>query len=295
MIEASKIIRVGRALARSKWKKILFFVDGHKESLDTKKIYKAFGIAVILIVTTQLLCDSEVKTGTGPSLIGTPSNLTPNTWYDIALARVSELRGGDKESKHGGGAPLKLSPPQLVVRPKNLSRIPPGAMMNAKLISGASNGLVRVEVVEALQLNGETLIESGATLVGDGASSEDRLFVHFSQVVFRDGTFGKIDAQACDASDKIVGLKGSKLGNKALNIAGSIGLGFVGGFTEAFQDSHGEQGAAIHTPSLKNALLNGTATTALEQSQNLMSDLKNRTPVIEVASGVLLCVIFGHQ
>ena len=68
-------------------------------------------------------------------------------------------------------------------------------------------------------------------------------------MVFKDGTVGDISAQACDQADKIVGLKGSKVGNKVVNIAGSIGLGFVGGMSEGLQDSEGQQGAVIRKSS----------------------------------------------
>lgn len=129
--------------------------------------------------------------------------------------------------------------------------------------------------------------------MGQGSSTEERLYVAFTQAVFRDGSLAAIEAQACDRADKIVGLKGSKLGSKLVNILGSIGLGFVGGFSEGLQETQGQQGVAVRTPSLKNALLNGTATTALEQSKNLMSDLKEQRPIIEVQANEPICVIFG--
>ena len=181
----------------------------------------------------------------------------------------------------------------MISRPRDLGSIPPGSLFWAKLVTGASNGLVRAVVIRPLSVNGDTKISTGSTLVGTGSSTEDRLFIHFTQVVFKDGTMGNITGEACDKSDKIVGLKGSKLGNKAVNIAGSIGLGFVGGFSEGLQDSEGQQGVVIRRPTVRNALLNATAATALEQSKDLMSDLKNRVPIIEVPEGTELCVITG--
>ena len=90
-----------------------------------------------------------------------------------------------------------------------------------------------------------------------------------------------------------MGLKGSKLGSKALSLAGSLGLGFLGGLSDGLQDSEGQQGVLVRQPSLKNALLNATATTALEESQQMMSDLKNNIPVIEVPSGTSFYLLFG--
>lgn len=78
-------------------------------------------------------------------------------------------------------------------------------------------------------------------------------------------------------------------------MTGSIGLGFLGGFSQALQDTHGQQGVAIREPSLKNALLHGTATSALEQSRNLMGEIKDQPNIIEVAKETQICIVFAEQ
>ena len=116
--------------------------------------------------------------------------------------------------------------------------------------------------------------------------------IRFSQVVHQDGAFETIDGQACDAEDKIPGLKGSKVGNQAIKLATGIGLNFVGGMTTALQDTQGEAGAVVAKPTLKNAMLNGAATATLDQGREVMSDIRNKQPVIEVPAGTPVYILF---
>jgi len=185
-------------------------------------------------------------------------------------------------------AVLKVSGIEVIARPRNLAAIPPGSSFQAKLTGGASNGLVRAEVTQTLFVNGEALIPEGASLVGQGTSTEERLYIQFNQVVFRDGTFGNFSAVACDKEDQMVGVKGSLVSRNLGRIAGGVGLGFIGGFSSGLQEPQAFNG---QKPSLKNALLNGTATTALEESRKMLSDLKNQIPIMEVKGATEICVI----
>jgi hypothetical protein len=286
-------------LSKNQWGKNFFLLDyfykqsGSKKELDRKKaiIALAFGCTVLLIL--QVILDPDAGSVTIKSAISGPSDIGLVETVEIPVVPQSELMKVSTSSKRG--STLKLSGPQVVARPKDLKAIPPGTMLSAILRSGASNGLVKAEATENLRVNGDTIIEKGSTFVGQGSSGDDRLSVSFGQVVFKDGTFGQVNAVACDNSDKIVGLKGSKVGNKALNIAGSLGLGFLGGFSTALQDTRGQQGVAIAEPSMKNALLMGTASAALQESQNLMSEVKNQPNIIEIPNSTPICLLFGES
>lgn len=268
----------------------VFFRDGGKWTLKSRTV----GIASAIVFTALILPQFFMEDKYASVVVAAKATLSADPSTQASTSTLEKYNTNEKATKTGGrsGKAVKYTPPQLVGRPRNVL-IPPGAMAEARLVSGASNGLIRAELTETLSQSGESLLEEGTVLVGQGSSNEDRLMVAFSQAVFRDGTVANIQGQACDRSDKIVGLKGSKIGNKAINIAGSIGLGFVGGFSEGLQDTQGQQGVAVRPSSLKNALLNATATSALEQSKNLMSDLKEQRPVIEVPAGEPICVIFG--
>ncbi len=268
----------------------LFFRQGGKWTLRAKTLGIGCGVVFAALILADLFIDARYSS----VVVGAKAMLSANPSTQASTSKLEKYNSSEKarSTVARSGAPKSFTAPHVIGRPRNVM-IPPGAMAEARLVSGASNGLIRAELIETLSQSGESLLEEGTILVGQGSSNEDRLIVAFSQAVFRDGTVSNIQAQACDRSDKIVGLKGSKLGNKAVNIAGSIGLGFVGGFSAGLQDTQGQQGVAVRPPSIKNALLNATATTALEQSKNLMSDLKEQRPVIEVSAGETICVIFG--
>lgn len=268
--------------------------DGNKRSINATAL-KYAGCAGVLLFAAIQFADTDSIPASAESRsesFGTPNLSSGSTHQEFPMAEIQSL---GTPSKKVGSNPkaTKLAGPQLIARPRNLAAIPPGSLVRASLVSGASNGAVKAKLEEGLTVNGDLILESGATLLGQGASTEERLMVSFSQVIFRDGSFGTIQAQACDASDQIVGLKGSKIGTKALNIAGSIGLGFLGGLAEGLQDTQGQQGVSVRPPTMRNALLNATGTTALQQSQNLMSDLKEAKPVIEVPAGTPVLVLFG--
>lgn len=292
MIEDSQVEILSDSGEKLQWGiDLFFFKDGGKWTLKKKAALMVAGFGIAMVSILQCFAPEALVVAVGESSIVVPNSLETTRSFEVSEAPNQSQTATKKVNT----APIKLSGPQLLARPRDLKLIPPGSMLKAILLSGASNGLVRAQVKEALTVNGNTFIEEGSTLLGNGNSTEERLFVGFSQVIFKDGTFGQIQAQACDKSDQIVGLKGSKIGNKTLNIVGSIGLGFVGGMAEGLQESKGQQGVAVKTPNMKNALLNATATTALEQSQGLMSDLKNKQPIIEVPASTEICIIFGQN
>lgn len=111
-------------------------------------------------------------------------------------------------------------------------------------------------------------------------------------MVFQDGTFQNIEAEAFDDIDQMLGLKGEKLKNEGLKLGTAIGLNFAGGLSEALQDPDVQGGVEIKKPSLKNAMLNGAATASLDQSREMMSDFKNRHVNVTVPAGKTLIITF---
>jgi len=274
------------------WGLSLFFrLDGKKLSLRQERLAWASAAFVMLIAGWQLSdVEAETASGHGSVAVNSP-NLAER--FRILPVRDDPSTDAPHQQRQVATEARVLTPPEVIPRPRDLGKIPPGTLVKAILVTGASNGPVKAKLSETLNVDGETLLDEGAVLLGTGTSTEERLQVTFSQIIFRDGTFAPFQAHACDVGDRIVGLKGSKVGDKALNIAGSIGLGFVGGMSEGLQDYQGQHGVAVRPPTVRNALLHATATTALEQSRNLMSDLKSRQPIIEVSPGTEILVFVG--
>lgn len=189
---------------------------------------------------------------------------------------------------------IRLLGPEIVSRPTKIS-IPPGTMGSAALVSGASDGPVKAQLTQPLMVAGETLLDSGTTLVGTGQSGNERLVIRFSKAVLRSGSVAVIDAQAADNSDKIPGVKGSRVGYRALKLAAGVGLHFAGGLSQGLQDSQEQSGAVVTPPSMKNALLNGAAHASIEEGQQMMNEYRSERPVIEIEAGTQIFVLFSDN
>lgn len=200
----------------------------------------------------------------------------------------------EKRRSPQAGTPLKLAGPKLITRSRNVE-IPSGTLARAELVTGASNGSVKAILKDAVRVNGETLIEAGSTILGRGSSTEDRLFVTFTKVLHKEGDVSQVEAEAADSSDKTMGLKGSKVASRAINLAANVGLKFVAGATTALQETEGQSGVAVRKPTMKNAFLSGAAESALEQSNQIASEYKNSAPVIEVKAGTEFFLFFADN
>lgn len=197
----------------------------------------------------------------------------------------------DKNKKKTAKIITKLPGLQKIDR-VSISQIPPGTELKARLVTGASNGLVRAEVLENLKVQGDTLIKAGEMLIGLGQSSDERLLIQFTQIVRRDGSKSAILAQAADSEDRTVGLKGSKFKRYALRYGTAVGLNFVGGMTEGLQDRTIAGQNVVSKPSARNALLNGASRAAIEMANDTMENLKNQPPPISVETGKEIIVVF---
>ncbi len=174
------------------------------------------------------------------------------------------------------------------------SEIPVGSEAMAILESGATNGIVKAKLTSPIIVDGERLIPEHATLFGSGKSTEERLFVEFTKVIFPNGESIPIRAQAFDLSDKIQGLKGSFVGTKSKKMAAAMGFGLLGGMADGLQDTSGSMFAYERKRSLRDAALSGTSKAALDQSQSYMDEMKNAPNIIEVKRGTEFYLLFDE-
>ena len=188
-------------------------------------------------------------------------------------------------------AKAKVTPIQ-VLNFANAKEIPPGAEGKAVLLTGATNGLIKARLTEPVKVDGASLLDAGVLLIGQGRSTEERLYVDFKKAVYRDGKSVSISAQAYDISDTILGLKGSRVGDVTLKLAASSGLNFLSGMAVGMQTPSYDQFGRPLRPSVGDAALNGVSQAAADQSKTYMEDIKNRPPIIEVKSGTVFTVTF---
>jgi len=274
---------------------IFYRKDGRKKTLASKPLLGFlagfFGVGVVGI----LMQDTPTYRSSEKSSIRAEEQALGSTSHEIdeyhqpkpQEKTLSPSRSVVKRQ----GKPIRFSGLQVVARTTKL-KVPPGHMVKAKLISGASNGPVRAKLSQDIEVAGEILIEAGAVLVGQGNSTEERLLIRFNQLVTGEAKVHSIRGQACDISDQIVGLKGSTVGNHVLKLAAGIGLNFAGGASLALQDSDVKGGVEVKKPSMKNALLNGAAKASLEQARGMMSDAKGEQIIIEVPAEKEFYVMF---
>ena len=245
-------------------------------------------VAVFLLKSPEVpLSSSEIKTPEVSQI----NQANPNIELDSYSVTEESRQISENKKKSNYKQIVKFPGLQKIDR-HQAGKIPPGSLVKAILATGASNGPVRAEITKALRLLGETLLPVGTVLLGTGQSSEERLFIRFNQVVFKNGSFENIQAQAADLEDKTVGLKGSRLGKYATKYAAAIGLNFVGGMAEGLQEREVVGQQVVAKPTTKNALLNGASRATLEMANESMTDLKNSAPIIHVEAGKEIYVIF---
>lgn len=227
-----------------------------------------------------------------------PTNLNAAPDKMISLpsgSTITEAEMLKRQPLTNQGGPKRLptySGPQVILRNMD-GKIPEGTLAKSRLLTGASNGRVKAVITENVTVRGDILLEVGTVLIGGGSSTEDRLNIHFRKIVFRDGSLADTDAVAADLSDSITGLKGSKLGDQAGRLAASIGLNFVGGMSMGLTAGDFQSGQVPVSDRVKNSLLTGASTAALEQGRNMMNDVRSKAPIIEVPKETEFYVLFN--
>lgn len=260
--------------------------------------FKIAGIAMALIAIGISFFrgepEREIESSVPMSVPSIGETQVDPTKRDYSRIEDAKQMDADGRRPRMGGIPLKLSGPKLISRSRNV-QIPPGTLVRAELVMGASNGSVKAVLIDDLRVNGETLIAAGSTILGRGSSTEDRLFVAFTKVLHKDGDISRVAAEAADQSDKTMGLKGSKVASRAIKLGANVGLKFLSGASQALQETEGQYGATIKKPTMRNALLNGAAEAALEESNQIASEYKNSAFVIEVKAGTEFFIFFADS
>lgn len=272
---------------------LLYRKEGTKQSINSKVAAGLFGSFMLAGVGYSIASELFKPTPTesnGPITFN--EQAAPQEKVQIPVGNSEMYRPAPAKTKTK--VAMNYSGLQVVARP-NFGKIPPGTMVKAKFITGASNGPLKAVLAEPLSVNGEDVAPEGTTLVGSGSSGDDRLTVQFSKLVFKDGKSQNIQAQACDTSDQLVGVKGKKVSKYAVMLSTGAALNFLGGVAEGLQENQVQNGVAVKKNDLNNAALNGASKAALDQSQEILSDVKNKKSIIQVESGKEFLVLFEGE
>ncbi len=260
-----------------------------------KQMVKILMIGAALSLGTIMWMRAPEKPEASSSGIDTPETSQVGAQQAVSLetysAQAEKIQMTERNSKPSKQIVMKLPGLQKFDRTR-ASQIPPGSEVRAKLLTGASNGLVRAELLESLRVQGENYLKAGETVVGQGQSTEDRLFIRFTQVVHKDGSVEAVQGQAVDTEDKTAGLAGSKFKRYAMRYGTAVGLYFVGGMTEGMQERTIVGQQVVTNPDPKNALLNGASRAAIEMANDQMSNMRNQPPPVSIPAGQEILIVF---
>lgn len=274
-----------------RWGEIAYFKswNGLKETVNLSRLRMlAFPVAVAAAIFVFVTSNKkEVADAVGLSI---PPVGLPDAAISVPIREKTEL----SDSSRNVG---KANPNAGRIRVLDLQGafdIPVGTEAGAVLESGATDGIVKARLSNPLLVDGEPVIPSGATIVGRGKSSEERLYVEFNKAILAGGRVISFRAQAFDSDDKILGLKGALVGRRTKKMAMAVGFGVLGGATDALQETSGTSIFGGQRRSVRDAALAGASKAALDQSQVYLEEMKNARPVIEVKTGTAFYLIIDE-
>lgn len=266
-----------------------FFDSCIRVKKDKKKVTLGISISILTVVMIILWKKLPKNFIENQPLKSIELGLEKITGQALTVpALVLKIKIESSPYSSGNYKPSKIS----VVSFVSASSIPPGAETQAILLSGATNGMIKAKLIEPLKVDGVSLLDAGTLLIGEGQSSEERLFIRFNKAVFKNGKFIRISAQGYDVSDKILGLKGSRVGDYTMKLAASSGLYFLSGLASGMRTEENLIPGQTKRPELRDAALSGISTAAGEQAKQYLEQMKNKAPVIEVKSGSTFIVTF---
>ncbi len=193
------------------------------------------------------------------------------------------------------GKPKKRPPRIQVHADLSLLRAPRGKTLlgrtTKRMIVGGEGSRAEVEIGD------DQGLFSRLTILGNAIqnSTQDRLLVTFHSVMFRSGKNMKVTAIAQDDSGAD-GLKAQVFSSKALMVAGAMAGSFISGYVASQQTQSSNAFGFTQTPTTgRNAILQGVAGAAADQSKKLIDDSTKEKPVLVVERGTLVSVYFDEE
>ncbi len=268
----------------------LYLREGQKKKLKIRTLKIIFMILFGFVLFGQLLnscSEPEIRIGSNTTF-EVPTVIQPSEPIEFDKYKVTSDAQGMDAKKRAKTKEIVLQK-MSVVSFSSADKIPAGTEANAQLSSGGSNGIVKAVLSENIMGESDMIAPKGSILLGSGQSSDERLYITFNKLIRPDKTQIKVKAQAFDAADRILGLKGEKSGDYAFKIAASSGLFFLSGMAEGMQSQSNI--FAPQKPSMRDAALQGVAQATVEHGKKFIDSMNNKT-VIEVKHSTPIVVIF---
>ncbi len=138
---------------------------------------------------------------------------------------------------------------------------------------------------------------SGLKILGSGRASatQGRLILEFNRLILNTGKTIPVSATALDASGGY-GLSAQVFSGKALALAGSMASGFISGMALGSQTQNANAfGFNQVEHNSRNAILQGLASSASDQSKRLIEEATQEKPILVVEEGTELGVLFQEE
>ena len=168
--------------------------------------------------------------------------------------------------------------------------------MRARVLMNASDGPIKLQSTENLILQSTSVIPQNSSFFGTAVSRGNRLFIKLNSLVFPNNSQYSLQAQALDFEDKKIGVRGSRLGNKALKAFGVFSLNVLSQSGMALSKKEylgGSDSGEVHIkPSLENALLYGASSASSESIKDYSKELKNTPSQVLVKQGRKVLILF---
>jgi hypothetical protein len=279
-----------------------WFLEGRKFRIQSRYIRRSALCVVMLLFAFELYSSFEpdISQDLERILVPDSANVNNASTYAPEIMTMDKAKAKDSlQKKHEVTRQWVVKAPVERIQAINLSNtsrgIPSGSEVRALLKSGGANGMVKVETTEPLVADGETLLPEHTVLMGQGTSSDDRLFIIFKKAITPDLAQVKIRALAFDIDDRVLGLKGKKISNYAFQLGIGSGLLFLGGMADGMRSDNSSNAFEKRRTTARDAALNGVTVATSDLSRDALEGMKNRQARVEVAHSTPIVIIFGDD
>lgn len=193
---------------------------------------------------------------------------------------------------------IRYYAPQII---EGKSKAPKAISSGRKLVGFLLNTIdtrspspVRVRVSQGGESNG-VMIERGSVLTGQYsfAGVDGRVFVSFSRLDTPDGEPKRIQAQALDSGTYTAGISGEVRSDAGLKSAASLGLTMFAGMADVMTEKESlgfAQNGVQAKSTMRNALLQGLARSAEEQTGRMAAEINSAKDYVIVPEGKELII-----
>ena len=289
------------------------FFSFYREKVGEKSVFKKrpLFITLALILVLSMVTNSFFSQERKKSIVAhTSKELLPSEKRPSKKPKVDEEMNAlfeqkkrisrhkkKKRRRHGHNSlPIvHYRKKQLLVRKQinAVNIIPSGKKIIAQLLNSIdtrhSSTEVLAKVPFEVRFKKELAIPKRSRFIGvfSHVQGSERIFISFSKCIFPDGTEIPIHAQALDASDYRVGVKGLYHGQTSVRMAKSIAFGMISPMAHTLtkKEALGQGFVATPKATMKNALLQGVAQSSERESKRQIREIKGDRDYLTLPAG----------